>query len=308
MSVVYKKITGTTSDGFTIGRRGVTLHPSHDDPANNGNVKSSDIWVDMASNSIRFRDSSNAAWKLQTFDDIEIEQSTLTVGQDLFVTSSGTGSLIVNNSTDTAKIKTNDENHLLISGGDTDTNVGGDLILSPGIPRGAGTPGKLIFNGTQWPSVTGVDKQVLISDESGILSWGNVSFSSIGGKVDTELPNAKTVVYDSATEEWTTTDTVGGPSTPQEMEVITSDQSITVAKKYFINGAHTVTLPDHTLASIVVGSYVEILTKSNATAIINTFTGQSILLQDGSTTNTITHDTVSILTLIYDGTDWSMAM
>ena len=62
--------------------------------------------------------------------------------------------------------------------------------------------GGLIASGQQYPLSDGTSNQVITTDGSGTLTFGNVSFSSLSDITLTGLEDGDILAYDAVTEKW----------------------------------------------------------------------------------------------------------
>lgn len=62
--------------------------------------------------------------------------------------------------------------------------------------------GGLIASGLQYPLSDGTSNQVITTDGSGTLTFGNVSFSSLSDITLTGLEDGDILAYDAVTEKW----------------------------------------------------------------------------------------------------------
>ena len=62
--------------------------------------------------------------------------------------------------------------------------------------------GGLIASGLQYPLSDGTSNQVITTDGSGTLTFGNVSFSSLSDITLTGLEDGDIIAYDAVTEKW----------------------------------------------------------------------------------------------------------
>ncbi len=87
---IFTNARGTTSQSFTIGKRGLTLHNGIPDPAATLSVINNDLWINGSSIKTR----SDGQWVNLNFDNIQLSGNTITVSNtngDIILLPNGSG-------------------------------------------------------------------------------------------------------------------------------------------------------------------------------------------------------------------------
>lgn len=165
---------GTSVPFFTIGKNGTTLYQGPIDPSLFYSVKNGDLWIDAAENTLLSWSSTNTAWQAPKIADLNFVANSIiaATSEDLTLKTSSGNKVVLDAGAGTPVITSLTGKDLHIT-----EPVGGDLYL----------------NANRWPAGDGTAGQSLITDGSGVTSWGGYQLTS------TLLPQATTLLYVSNT-------------------------------------------------------------------------------------------------------------
>lgn len=161
---MYYNLKGTTQPFFQIGKKGATLYPGADDPANTYAVIDGDIWC-PPNRQVKVRD--DGEWRTILFDNIEISGNTISsidTNGDIIIVPDGTGDVLIGNEASTETVITApDEQDLFIEAGQSvGAADGGDLYLRGGEAQGTGQDGDVL-----------IDRGRLYVDGHRVQGWTN---------------------------------------------------------------------------------------------------------------------------------------
>ncbi len=165
---------GTSVPFFTVGKNGVTFYQGIVNPSTIYSMKNGDVWVNTYTNTIVIWSNTTSSWNSPTLGNISFANNQILAetSNDLTLKTSAGNSFILD---------AGSGNPILTA------PVGQDLNITDSLG------GSVYLNGIKWPTSDGLAGQNLITNGSGISSWGGYQLTS------TLLPQATTLLYVSNT-------------------------------------------------------------------------------------------------------------